>query len=158
MFFPLRPTSAHHQVATASMASIPSAGGAVSAQQVHMRTALLSSSHIPFFSLKGQRRTSMPELRDNCGFRDIVLTNQYLVTAPDQVRLREHLLSSQPGRKILDMRDWTRVWDGGAVEKAEVATRPVACLIWAPRAGEKPKLKSKSFICPTCCHIRKHCL
>ena len=92
----------------------------------------------------------MPERRDNCGFRDIVLTNQLVtnwlvtvsdrLTAPDQVRLREHLLSSQPGRKILDMRDWTRVWDGGAVETAVVGTRPVACLNWAPRAaGEKPK-------------------
>ena len=72
--------------------------------------------------LKGQCRTSKPEQSDDCGFRDIVLTNQNLVTAPDQVCLREHHLSSQPGRKILDVWDWTRVWDGGAIETAVVVT------------------------------------
>ena len=95
--------------------------------------AVTISSHqarAAFFGLKGLRRTSKPERWDDCGFRDIVLTNQYLVTAPDQVRLREHHLSGQPGRRILDMRDWTRVWDGGAVETAVVGTRPVACLNW----------------------------
>ena len=91
--------------------------------------AVTISSHqarAAFLGLKGLRRTSKPERWDDCGFRDIVLTNQYLVTAPDQVHLRGHRLSSQPGRRILDMRDWTRVWDGGAVETAVVATWPVA--------------------------------